>query len=98
MADAAASTPLRPSIVNGQIAAALGGAFGDVELSYRTAGSRLFVNPLMALYFSFTVAGLAGRSLYLDRIEETTTARQVAERIAAFRDEVEVLPGRAFPH
>jgi hypothetical protein len=50
IADAQAATPLRPSIVNGQIAAASRGAFGDVQFTHRTSGSTLFVNPLMAIY------------------------------------------------
>ncbi|WP_432827063.1 DUF1152 domain-containing protein [Dactylosporangium sp. CA-092794] len=98
VAHAQRHTPLRPSIVNGQIAAAVGGEFGDVRFTHRTAGSRLFVNPLMAIYFSFTVAGLAARSLYLDRLEDTLGMRQVAGRIEAFRAEVTPRAARAFPH
>jgi hypothetical protein len=98
VAHAERNTPLRPSIVNGQIAAALSGESGDVRLSHRTAASTLFVNPLMAVYFSCTVAGLAARSLYLDRIEDTATMRQVAARIESFRAEVTPRPARPFPH
>ncbi|GIJ44221.1 hypothetical protein Val02_11070 [Virgisporangium aliadipatigenens] len=96
--DARAATPLRPSIVNGQIAAAVAGGFGDVRFTERTSGSTLFVNPLMAVYFSFTVEGLAKRSLYLDRLARTHGMGQVALLIAAFRAEVEHRPARAFPH
>ncbi|GAA2382204.1 DUF1152 domain-containing protein [Dactylosporangium salmoneum] len=98
VAHAQRHTPLRPSIVNGQIAAALAGEAGNVRLSYRPANSTLFVNPLMAIYFSFTVAGLAGRSLYLDRLEDTLSIGQVASRIQAFRVEVTPRAARAFPH
>ena len=52
-------TPTRPSIVNGQIAAAIAGEFGDVRFTERTRGSELFVNPLMAMYFTVDLAGLA---------------------------------------
>ncbi|MGI5243622.1 DUF1152 domain-containing protein [Dactylosporangium sp. CA-139066] len=91
-------TPLRPSIVNGQIAAALAGESGDVRFTHRTASSTLFVNPLMAVYFAFTVEGLAGQSLYLDRLEDTLTVRQVAARIEAFRAGVTPRPARPYPH
>jgi hypothetical protein len=37
-------------------------------------------------------------SLYLDRLELTVGMRQVASRIAAFREEVERRVPRAFPH
>jgi hypothetical protein len=98
VADAQAATPLRPSIVNGQIAAAVGGDFGDVQFTSRTTGSTLFVNPLMAIYFSFELDGLAARSLYLDRLENTHGMRQVASRIEQFRDETDPRVPRAFPH
>jgi hypothetical protein len=98
VAGAQAATPLRPSIVNGQIAAAVAGDFGDVQFTSRTTGSTLFVNPLMAIYFSFELDGLAARSLYLDRLENTLGMRQVASRIEQFRDETDPRVPRAFPH
>ena len=44
-------------------------------------GSALFVNPLMAIYFTVDLDALAARSLYLDRLENTYGMRQVATRI-----------------
>jgi hypothetical protein len=76
VADAQAATPLRPSIVNGQIAAATRGEFGDVQFTPRTQGSALFVNPLMAIYFTVELDALAARSLHLDQLENTYGIRQ----------------------
>ncbi|MEV4704458.1 DUF1152 domain-containing protein [Actinoplanes sp. NPDC049316] len=98
VAAAQAATPDRPSIVHGQIAAATRGAFGDVQFTRRTTGSPLFVNPLMAMYFTVDLDKLAARCLYLDRIEHTLGRRQVTSRIEAFRDEVSPRIPRAFPH
>lgn len=98
VADAQAATPARPSIVNGQIAAATRGAFGDVHSTRRTNGSALFVNPLMAIYFTVDLDKLAARCLYLDRIEQTYGRRQVIGRIEAFRNEISTRIPRAFPH
>jgi hypothetical protein len=98
VADAIRSTPARPSIVNGQIAAALRGAVGDVHTTARTSGSSLFVNPLMGIYFSFEMDGLAAHSLYLDRLVDTVDMRQTQGRIEAFRHEITPRPRRAFPH
>ncbi|MEU8663344.1 hypothetical protein AB0C31_42625, partial [Actinoplanes philippinensis] len=95
---ARAATPGRSSIVNGQIAAALTGAAGDVALDDRTAGSPLFVNPLMAMYFTFDLPGLAAHSLYLDRIRGTGHMLEVSHIIERFRDEIEPRPRVAFPH
>ncbi|MEV0898886.1 DUF1152 domain-containing protein [Actinoplanes sp. NPDC049802] len=97
-ADAAAATPDRPSIVNGQIAAAVGGAFGDVQFTRRTSGSTLFVNPLMSIYFTVDLDKLAARCLYLDRLENTIGRRQVITRIEAYRSEVSPRIPRAYPH
>jgi len=95
---AQAATPMRPSIVNGQIAAASRGDFGDVQFTVRTRGSALFVNPLMAIYFSFELNPLAQRVLYLDRVENTVGMRQVATRIEEFRAGVTTRVPKAFPH
>lgn len=91
-------TPELPSIVNGSIAAAVRGSFGDVRFTARTHGSELFVNPLMSLCFAFDLPGLAARCLYLDRIEDTHLIRQVHSRIAEFREELVTRPARRIPH
>lgn len=98
-AHARAHTPTHPSIVNGSIAAAVRGDFGDVQFTERTQGSELFVNPLMAVYFAVDAVGLARRNLYLDRLEQTQLTRQISSAIEEFR---ESLPRqrapRMFPH
>ena len=98
VADAHAAAQARPSIVNGQIAAALNGEFGDVQFTRRTSGDTLFVNPLMAIYFTVDLDTLAARCLYLDRIENTHGTRQVIGRIEAFRNEIPTRIPRAYPH
>ncbi|MFF4322966.1 DUF1152 domain-containing protein [Streptomyces sp. NPDC001568] len=98
VAHAQEHTPDRPSIVNGSIAAAVRGAFGDVRFTERTRGGELFVNPLMSLCFAFELPALAARCLYLDRIEDTSLMRQVHSRIAEFREELVTRPARRIPH
>ncbi|GGQ83306.1 hypothetical protein GCM10010166_61990 [Couchioplanes caeruleus subsp. azureus] len=99
VAAAQTATPLRPSIVQGQIAAATRGACGDVQFTQRTRGSTLFVNPLMAIYFTVDLDALAARSLYLDRLEHTLDMQQVALHIEEFRyDLTATRPPHAFPH
>ncbi|MFI7616728.1 DUF1152 domain-containing protein [Nonomuraea terrae] len=98
VAHARGEMPSHPSIVNGSIAAAVRGEFGDVRFTDRTKGSELFVNPLMSLYFAVDLDALAARSLYLDRIEDTVLARQIASIIEDYRDEITPRPPRVFPH
>ncbi|MCW7941351.1 hypothetical protein AAW14_04640 [Streptomyces hygroscopicus] len=92
-------TPSHPSIVNGSIAAAVRGDFGNVHFTERTRDSELFINPLMTLYFCVDAPGLARRNLYLDQLERTSLMRQISTIIEKFRDELpRQRPPRAFPH
>nr|WP_206326997.1 DUF1152 domain-containing protein [Streptomyces sp. S3(2020)] len=99
VAHAQECTPEYPSIVNGSVAAAVRGDFGDVRFTARTRNSELFINPLMALYFCVDAPTLARRNLYLDRLEDTALMRQISSVIAEFRDELpRQRPPRAYPH
>ncbi|HJD83249.1 DUF1152 domain-containing protein [Kitasatospora aureofaciens] len=96
---ARAAFPQHPSIVNGSVAAALRGEFGDVRFTERTGNDELFVNPLMTLYFGVTVEALAAENRYLDRLEHTVLTRQISTLIEEFRDELpRQRPPRQFPH
>lgn len=98
VAHAQEHTPDRPSIVNGQIAAATEGGFGDVRFTRRTANAALFVNPLMSIYFTVDLDKLAARNLYLDRLENTYGRRQITTRIEDFRAGTATRIPRAYPH
>ncbi len=90
-------TPQRPSIVGDCVVAALEGRFGDRHASTRTKGSELFVNPLMTFYWHFDLRAVAQANLYLSSLEGTTSAQEVALRIEAFRQQVELRPRARFP-
>lgn len=92
------ATPDRPSIVNGSIAAAVEGKFGNVQFTSRTNSSELFINPLMGLYFTFDLLGLAKRSQYLHLLEGTETIFEVSAIIEAFRRGKQTRPRKAIPH
>jgi hypothetical protein len=98
VAHAATNTPARSSIVNGQIAAALAGETGDLPLDRPSRTTPLFVNPLMAIYFTFDLATLAAQSLYLDRIRTTDDMLQVSTLIDRYRDEITPRPRTPYPH
>lgn len=91
-------TPGRPSIVNGSIAAAVEGKFGNVQFSDRTAQSELFINPLMAIYFAFELPAVAKQSLYLALLDDTESIFDVGARIRAFRQTVQPRPRVPIPH
>lgn len=92
-----AETPEDPSIVSGSIAAALRGRFGNVQFTDRTAGSELFVNPLMGLYFVVDLDALARNCRYLPLLEGTETARQVTGVIESYWQSVALRPAIPIP-
>jgi hypothetical protein len=81
-----ARLPQQPSIVNTSIIVAVAGSFGDIHPTKRTEGSKLFINPLMGLYWSFRLDGVVRRHLYFDQIRNTNTAHEVSLAIERFRD------------
>lgn len=90
-------TPVRPSIVNGQIAASLRGQFGNVPIA-RTGDSELFVNPLMSVYFTVDLPGLAANVHYLDEVADANNMFEVALAIGRHRETFPQRPHRDIPH
>jgi len=88
----------RPSIVNGQIAAAISGDFGDVAVAGDPATGGLFVNPLMAIYFSVRLDELAARSLYGDQLRSTRTVAEVSRILEEHRSRLTPAAPLPFPH
>ena len=98
VAHAQEHTPQHPSIVNGQIAAAMCGVFGDRHFTTRTGGSELFINPLMAMYFGFELTGVYKRLLYKGFVELTHSWNQMSMAIERFRLMTDPRKRAAIPH
>jgi len=96
--DAEFATPDRPSIVNGSIASAIQGRFGDCHRSRRTRGSKLFINPLMSLLWICELAAVARRNLYLDRLKDTESHREVLQEIEEYQATIRSRPRMPIPH
>ncbi|MBS2017433.1 MAG: DUF1152 domain-containing protein [Deltaproteobacteria bacterium] len=92
------ATPSRPSIVNGSIASAIDGRFGNHHRSKRTKSSTLFINPLMTLLWAFDLDAVARRNLYLRELMATESVWDVQVLIEAFHSQVAKRPRVAFPH
>jgi len=86
-----------PSIVNSSILDAIQGHFGDYHSTARTQGSRLFINPLMAMLWTFRVEDVARRLLYPVRLKETLTWDDTAQLIREFRQTIQPKPFEALP-
>lgn len=65
------------SIVTSSILSAIAGRYGDYHVTPRTQGSKLWINPLMSLYWCFRLSPVARRILYLDAMKRTNTYTDV---------------------
>jgi hypothetical protein len=92
------TTSQQPSIVNGSIVSAIEGRFGDYHHNSRTQSSRLFINPLMSLFWAFDLAAVAQRNLYLDRLVDTKTSWDIHLAIEYFRETISRRKWETIPH
>jgi hypothetical protein len=77
--------PGHVSIVSSSILSAIEGHYGDFHATDRTAGSTLWINPLMSLYWCFRLAPVARRILYLTEMKDTQTYLDVDDVIQSNR-------------
>ncbi len=73
------------SIVSSSILSALAGQYGDHHATPRTNGSKLWINPLMSVYWCFYLDSVAERILYLEEVKDTQDYMEIRGIIRAFR-------------
>ena len=76
--------PSSISVVVSSILSSLSGFYGDHHATDRTKGSRLWINPLMSMYWCFDLTAVAERIIYLDSLMATETRQDVWEAILRF--------------
>ncbi len=69
------------SIVNNSIAGAMEGEFGNVHRTNRTQEDELFINPLMSLYWTFTLQSVVERMIFAPSLEKCETIKDVIYQI-----------------
>jgi hypothetical protein len=84
-----AAMPHHQSIVCASVVSAIDGEYGDFHRTPRTAGSKLWINPLMAVYWGFDLPSVARRCLYLDKIKTTNTYQELTLAIWGFREDLD---------
>lgn len=60
-----------PSVINSSVISAVQGRYGDYHLTDKTQGSRLWISPLMSIYWFFEMSAIAKRHLFLKEISST---------------------------
>lgn len=77
-----AKTRTQDSIVVSSVVNAMGGHFGDYHSSPRTKGSKLFINPMMCLYWCFQLTVIARHMPHMEQLIATDSRTQVSQVIA----------------
>ena len=62
-----------PSVINSSIISAVQGHYADYHMTRKTEGSRLWISPLMGMYWFFDVPILARLNLYLPNLRDSET-------------------------
>lgn len=86
-----------PSIVVSSILSSLDGEFGDFHATERTAGSELFINPLMSFYWFFDLHLLASSIVYIDQLRHANDVFESARAIKSHPRQGSVRPWKQIP-
>ena len=62
-----------PSVINASIISAVRGEYGDYHLTEKTHGSRLWISPLMPLYWFYDFAAVVAQHAVLPAIKGSIT-------------------------
>jgi hypothetical protein len=81
-----------PSVINSSIISAVRGYYGDYHLTEKTRGSRLWISPLMTLYWFFDLLAVVEQNLFLPQLGNTLTYQEALLRILPF---IQLLPRRS---
>ncbi len=82
-----------PSVINSSIISAVQGHYGNYHLTPKTQGSRLWISPLMPLYWFFDATLVAQCNLYLPQLRNTDT---FLDALHAYMQVASTIPKR--PH
>ena len=80
------SMPQQTSIVSSSIISAIDGNYGDYHATPRTRNSKLWINPLMPVYWCFQLSAVAERILYREAMKGTDKYADVNGVIKEFRE------------
>jgi hypothetical protein len=79
------SMPYDISIVSSSIISAIDGNYGNHHVTPRTRNSKLWINPLMSVYWCFKLSAVAERILYREAMKGTDKYTDVDDVIKEFR-------------
>ena len=74
-----------PSVINASVISAVQGHYGNFHLTEKTRGSRLWISPLMPIYWFFDFQGVADRNLFLSEVSWTDTVAEALRSLMMWR-------------
>jgi hypothetical protein len=86
-----------PSIINASIISAAQGKHGDFHLTEKTKGNRLYISPLMPLYWFFDLPAVAERNLFLRELRRSDTRLEAMTALAHCRQLIPSRPATRIP-
>lgn len=73
------------SIVSNSIISALEGKYGNYHRTHRTQNSKLWINPLMTIYWCFDLRSVIRKIKYYEFIKDTTSSGDVNIQLSKYR-------------
>jgi hypothetical protein len=77
-----------PSVINSSIISAVQGKVGGYHLTAKSHGSRLWISPLMALYWFFDLPAVAVHNPMLEQVSEAATFHEAMRAMMLARRNV----------
>lgn len=74
-----------PSVIASSVVSAVRGRYGDYHLTEKTHGRRLWISPLMPIYWFFDAMAVAERNLFLSQLQWTQSYSEAAQVLAHVR-------------
>jgi hypothetical protein len=65
-----------PSVINASVVSAVRGEYGNYHLTEKTRGSKLWISPLMSIYWCFHLRSVARRNLLLPELRYSDTVTE----------------------
>lgn len=86
-----------PSVINSSMISAVRGHFGDYHLTEKTKGSRLWISPLMTLYWFFDVVSVAKHNMFLREMADTSSFLEGLQKLMDFSSSTPRRKGNHIP-
>jgi hypothetical protein len=90
-------SPSDPSVIHASVLSAAQGHYGNFHLTQKTRGSRLWISPLMPLYWFFALEQVAERNLLLEYLVDTDTFDEAIRAVLSARQSLKIRPYTRVP-